>query len=234
MTDTWTVARKELRELVGERASRRGIQVQALVLVFLCGILMPAQTPEVWLSGSPFALLFFLLVPSMIASTMSADAFAGERERKTLETLLATPLGDRAIVAGKALAALLVALAVAVVVVVVATITVNAAGHPPSLFLPAPRVLAAALLGTLGFGGLATAVALALSSRIQVARSVQQIVSLTFVLPLILLVMSWRRLGIDLVWPNIFIGLAVVVALGAIALIWAAASFRRERLLLKR
>jgi ABC-2 type transport system permease protein len=55
-----------------------------------------------------------LIVPLMTASVIAADAIAGERERKTLEGLLLTPLSDRELFIAKLLGAWLPAIAVGV------------------------------------------------------------------------------------------------------------------------
>jgi ABC-2 type transport system permease protein len=54
----------------------------------------------------------FLIVPMMVASVLAADAFAGEKERRTLETLLHLPIEDRELFYAKVLAAFLPAIAV--------------------------------------------------------------------------------------------------------------------------
>ena len=46
----------------------------------------------------------FLIIPLMIASTIAAGSFAGEKERKTLEALLHTPTTDTELFLGKLLA----------------------------------------------------------------------------------------------------------------------------------
>jgi ABC-2 type transport system permease protein len=234
MTDTWTVARKELAELFGERLSRRGAMVQAVVLTVGLGVLVPREMAPMWLSGSPEAILLFLLLPSIIAGGIGADAFAGERERRTLETLLATPLSDVAVVAGKAIAAITAALAVSVASLAAAVITVNVTAHPLSLFVPAPQIWAGALLGALASSCASTAVALALSLRTPVARSVQQMVSLLFVLPAVLGTLLSRRLGFEFTWPHVFELEAVVIVAGLAGLAAAAGRFHRDRLFLKR
>jgi ABC-type Na+ efflux pump permease subunit len=45
---------------------------------------------------------FFLIIPLM-ASVIASDSFAGEKERKTIEALLATPLSDSELFLGKIL-----------------------------------------------------------------------------------------------------------------------------------
>jgi ABC-2 type transport system permease protein len=55
-----------------------------------------------------------LIVPLMTASVIAADAVAGERERKTLEGLLLTPLTDRELLIAKLLGAWLPAVVIGV------------------------------------------------------------------------------------------------------------------------
>src|SRR5256885_2711952 len=47
----------------------------------------------------------FLIVPLMVSAVLAADAFAGEKERKTLESLLHRPMTDREIFVAKLLMA---------------------------------------------------------------------------------------------------------------------------------
>jgi ABC-2 type transport system permease protein len=230
MTDAWTVARKELGELFGERLSRRGAMVQAVILTLGLGVLVPHEAAVLWLVGSPEAIILFLLLPAIVAGGIGADAFAGERERRTLDTLLATPLSDAAVVAGKAIAAISVALAVAAVSLVIGAITVNVTAHPAALFVPSPALWAGGLLGALACSCVSTAVAIALSLRTPVARSVQQMVSLMFVLPALVGGMLARYLGFELTWPHVFEVEAVAILAGLAGLAGAAARFHRDRL----
>src|SRR5690606_13395110 len=55
-----------------------------------------------------------LLVPLMTASVIAADSIAGERERRTLEGLLLTPLSDRELLAAKLLGAWLPAVVIGI------------------------------------------------------------------------------------------------------------------------
>ena len=48
---------------------------------------------------------FFLLVPVMVSTVIAANSFAGEKERRTLEGLLYTPVSDSELVTGKIAAA---------------------------------------------------------------------------------------------------------------------------------
>lgn len=55
---------------------------------------------------------FFLIIPIMAASVLSADSFAGEKDRKTIEALLATPLTDSELLLGKILVSFIPAMLV--------------------------------------------------------------------------------------------------------------------------
>ena len=90
------VLRKELAEMFGDWHSAYGALIQAAILIAICGVVVPADKPVVWLDPGQLALLYGAF-PAVLAATFAADSFAGERERKTLETLLATPLSETAI-----------------------------------------------------------------------------------------------------------------------------------------
>jgi ABC-2 type transport system permease protein len=72
----------------------------------------------------------FLILPLMVASVISADSFAGEKERKTLEALLYTPTSDRELYVGKVLTAWVPAVIVAVGGALLYAIVVNGAAWP--------------------------------------------------------------------------------------------------------
>lgn len=104
--DTWIVARKEWLEIFDQlvRFKRGGWSI--LLIVGFLGVISPLQMGTSWLTSSLMFFYWPLLTTSM-TSTLIADAIAGERERHTLETLLATRLSDTAIILGKILAAVM-------------------------------------------------------------------------------------------------------------------------------
>lgn len=73
---------------------------------------------------------FFLIVPVMVSTVIAANSFAGEKERRTLEGLLYTPLSDAELVLGKIAASFLPALAFAWVCFAIYTGIVDALGAP--------------------------------------------------------------------------------------------------------
>ncbi len=73
--------------------------------------LSPNATGIVIMLGYFFA-PFFLILPLMFSTTIAAESFAGERERKTIEALLYTPVSDAEMFIGKALASFIPALGI--------------------------------------------------------------------------------------------------------------------------
>lgn len=71
---------------------------------------------------------FFLLIPVMAASTISADSFAGEKERGTLESLLFSPISVDVLFIGKVLASFLPAIGLTWLTFLLTVINVNAVG----------------------------------------------------------------------------------------------------------
>lgn len=73
--------------------------------------LPPAQQVLVLVNGYLLAPLF-LIVPLMVSAVLAADAFAGEKERRTMESLLHLPISNRDLFVAKLLGAYLPAMAV--------------------------------------------------------------------------------------------------------------------------
>jgi ABC-2 type transport system permease protein len=70
----------------------------------MLGIYLPLQIGRALVEG-PWTLLASIFIPMMIVGMTIPESFAGERERHTLETLLASRLTDRAILLGKIIVA---------------------------------------------------------------------------------------------------------------------------------
>ena len=105
LSDISTVIWKEWKELIARSSRSRAEAVKTIaVAAVILGIIVWRATFFVNNLGS-------LLVPSFVLiqllSGLMADSFAGERERHTLETLLASRLSDLAILIGKMVAGVL-------------------------------------------------------------------------------------------------------------------------------
>ncbi len=152
MGDVLTIARKDLREMLLQSGTLRR-SIRGLVLMFVVfGVVLPLQIgPD--MVREPAAILPFAYVPLLLASGMVADGIAGERERHTLETLLASRLSDRAILLGKVTAAVAYGWGFMVVSALIGVVTVNLANPDQAILFYAPE--AVALLGVFGLLGAA-------------------------------------------------------------------------------
>lgn len=124
ITDIWTVIWKEWRELLFQRGNLRGIVLSLLPSIVLFGILLPSQLGRFWVE-SAISLGFWGWLPMLPVTVVIADAFAGERERHTLETLLASPLSESAILFGKVGAVVGYAWVLTLIILLVGLVTVN-------------------------------------------------------------------------------------------------------------
>jgi len=91
--------------------------------------LSPEQLLVVLILGYFMAPLF-LMLPLMVSCIIAAEAFVGEKERKTLEALLYTPATDGELFLGKVLAALIPGIMYAWVNFAIFSLVANLAGFP--------------------------------------------------------------------------------------------------------
>lgn len=242
MTDILTIIWKEIRELILLRSGLRGGWMGLLVLIAAFGILLPMQSGPEWLSA-PTTVLLWSWVPFILVNSVVADSFAGERERHTLETLLASRLSDRAILFGKICSAIAYGWGITLVGLVVALITINIAfGNGEFLFFPLSIGVGIFLLSFL-VAWLAAGLGVIVSLRAASVRQAQQTLSLAFLfifVPLLLMPLlpdEWRviatnaisRLDLQMVGV-ILIGVLLVVDI--ILLLAAMRRFVRTRLIL--
>ena len=173
----------------------------------------------------------FVIVPFMVANVIAADSFAGERERKTLEALLFTPLTDAELLIGKLLAAWLPAMIVNVIgfvltSAVVATATYTLFGRP---LLPDSAWMLLASWVAPAFTAVGLAAMVLISLHVRGTQEVMQLGGL-LVLPAIALLVGQIR-GALLLGPGVLylVGLALW-AISAGLVVLGIRGFRRTRL----
>lgn len=241
--DITTIAVKEWRELLLARGNFRGGWLGLLVMVAVFGVYMPFQFGPGWIQ-SPSSLVVWLWVPLFLVSSVVADSFAGERERRTLETLLASRLSDRAILFGKILAAVGYAWGLTIVILLLGVLTVNVAhGKGSFIFFPLP-VFAGSLVLTLLAALLVSCVGVLVSLRAATVRQAAQTLSIS-----IMLLLFVPTFGVQLAPDDFKRGLAlaasgldasglvvavaaVLMALDAALVALALARFQRAKLIL--
>lgn len=158
----------------------------------------------------------YLIVPLMVASVIAADAFAGEKERRTLEALLYTPTSDRELLLGKLLSGFVPAMVVAWGGFVVYALVANVAGWPVMgrVFFPTAMWWVLALWVAPAVAAVGLGATVLVSARVQTFQEAYQIGAVV-VLPILLLVIG-QVAGV------VVLSTAVVALVGAV--FWAAAA----------
>ena len=103
MNDLWTMIWKEWKDFL--LSGGRSDLLRPLLILGILGIVLPLSFRLRWIDLDSAPVLIILYAPFMFVTSFIGDAIAGEHERHTLETLLASRISDRAILLGKVLVA---------------------------------------------------------------------------------------------------------------------------------
>jgi ABC-2 type transport system permease protein len=185
-------------------------------------------------------LFTLLLVPFATIVSFIGDAIAGERERHTLETLLASRISDRAILLGKVIVTVGYAWGIALAGLLLGAVVANLAngvGHGSWVFYHPMELFLEALILSLLVSLLATSAGVLISLRVATVRQAQQILivgTMVFILGVLLII---SLLPADLFAPLsysqlLLIPIAVLAILDVVLLGLALVSFQRTRLIL--
>lgn len=238
MHDLGAIIWKEMKEYFASGGGRG--RYLLLITLGVFGILVPLVTgshDNTWVTTPIPVIMYGLLMPVILIMGVGADSFAGERERHTLETLLASRLPDQAILFGKLIAIVLFGWGQALVAALIALLAINAVYHGELSLYPAPIALAIIIFGLL-ISLVAAAIAALVSLRASTVRQAQQMLSIG------LFVVGFSvGLGIQALPPQIrqqlsnanTLGMwvcALLVTLAIVFIVWAMALFRRSRLIL--
>jgi ABC-2 type transport system permease protein len=231
---------KEFHEL--RQGGGRG-KYAPFILVLIYGVFFPLQTGRSWVDSYQM-IGFGLGVSVFMVLSVVADSIAGERERHTLETLLASRLSDRSILVGKIGAVVLYGWGLTIVSLIAGLIVVNlSVGGGHLLLYPTGRAVATVVL-TFLLSVLATGIGVLVSLRSSTVRQAQQVLTIGWVVLIFLMVF-----GVQLMSPStrlrlehrlstaqlatvVVIAVLVLGLLDVIVLALNAARFQRSRLIL--
>ena len=131
----------------------------------------------------------FLVMPVFVPILISSQSVAGEKERRTLEPLLASPVTAMELVAGKSLASLLPAVVISWVAFGLLCVGVNLVGRPlgQGMLMPNALWLFGVLVLAPLFAFFGNGVAVLISARVAEARTAQQLAAWV-IMPLVGLV----------------------------------------------
>ncbi|HSV85915.1 MAG TPA: ABC transporter permease subunit [Levilinea sp.] len=242
IADIKTIIWKEMKEVLIQRGGSRGGFFGILIILGLMGVILPLQTGSEWLRN-PFLLLIWSWLPIFLVINIVADAFAGERERHTLETLLASRLSDRAIMLGKISAAVLYAWGMAVSGMLLGAVTVNLANLGSGLQFYSGYAFPAGVVLSLLASVLVASLGVMVSLHAPTARAAYQrlsaIMIVIWLVPTIVLQFLPGELSAEIFGVLGAVNIGAVLAWGAAVLLVAdmiliyigLARFRRARLL---
>lgn len=230
MTDAWAIVWKEWREVVGQRGLRG--QTGILLNIGVFGVVLPWQFGAPWVT-SPLTALMWAWVPMYLVMMVISDAFAGERERHTLEALLATRLSDGAILFGKMAAALAYSAVITVVSLVLGLVTVNLTSRAGGFLMYSASSLVAMLVFGVLLAVLVAAAGILVSLRAATVRQAEQTLGGLIILAMIVPFAGARMIPSEwkswLLAPDLSAlrAIAVVILLGVIDMVLVRMAIRR-------
>ncbi len=177
ISDIISIMWKEAHELLS--GAGRG-KFAPIILLVIYGVVFPLQSGSKWVDSYQMV-GFGLGISVFMVLSIVADSIAGERERHTLETLLASRLSDQSILAGKITTVVIYGWGLTMTSLVVGLIAVNVtsgAGH--LLLYPGGRAAATAVLSLL-LAILSTGIGVLVSLRASTVRQAQQILTIGWV-----------------------------------------------------
>ncbi len=177
--------------------------------------------------------IFFMMIPIMAASVMAACSFVGEKEKKTLETLLYCPLSLKQIFRAKVLAAFLLSMLVSAISFVVMFVVLETeicllAGF---FLLPDAKWLLVLVLVAPAISLIAITLIVKASAKAQSVEDAQQ-GAVFLIFPIIMLLVG-QFTGVLLINAGILLALGIVCALLAVLLLKQSMSHFKYETLLK-
>jgi len=246
IADILTVMWKERKGLLRSQGSRTRAVLGFLIPMAMLGIYLPLQIGRALVEG-PWSLLASVFIPMMLVGMMIPESFAGERERHTLETLLASRLTDRAILFGKVAVAVGYAWGITMMLLLVSLVMVNVIHWDGQVLLFTPLMTLANVAISLLLASLVAGLGVLISLRAATVQEAQQSLMTATLFPLVLLQMipllllnvvpDGRALLKELVEAAnpaqiILIVMAVLVVLDLALLVMAMVRFKRTRLIM--
>ncbi len=177
---------------------------------------------------------FFLIIPVMSSSVIAADSFAGEKERNTLEALLATPLTDAELLLGKILVSFIPGMGVTIFGFLLYTATTDYLTYPSfgMYIMPNTPWLVLILILAPVVSLLSIGLTVIISSRVKGFREAQQL-SAMLVIPIIGLLFG-QSSGFLILGSRVMLIMSLIVlAIDLVVFRFGLALFQRENILAK-
>jgi len=184
--DILTIVWKEGKGLFRYSDNRwRGL-ITLITPVVMFGVILPIQLSDEWLTGF-WSIIVAFFTPIILIATTIAESFAGERERHTLETLLASRLPDRAILFGKILTSILFGWGMTFLLLCVSLVVANLMIGGDGFQMYQANILWMDICGSLLVAGFVSGLGIVISLRSATVQSATQSIVMMLFLPFLLL-----------------------------------------------
>lgn len=216
-----------------------------LLMIAAFSIYEPLRIGSDWTTSSIMLFSFSLLLPFIAVGSIIPYSFVGERERHTLEPLLATPISNIAILLGKIIVPTIYSWGMAILNMGISLLSINLAfGQGRILFYPSNIAIGVIIMSLLISLFIASAGALAslhASTVMQAQRTLVAILFFPLLIPALLIgplsPSAWKNTVSQLLAPigysKMFIAFAaILVVLIIVTILEALIRFHREKLLL--
>jgi ABC-2 type transport system permease protein len=188
LADVLTVMWKERKGLLRHQGSRARAMLGLVIPMAMLGIYLPLQIGRALVEG-PWSLLASVFIPMMMVGMTVPESFAGERERHTLGTLLASRLPDRAILFGKVAVAVGYAWGMTLMLLLVSLVMVNVVHWDGQVLLYTPIMALANVAFSLLLASLVAGLGVLISLRATTVQEAQQKLMAATLFPLVFLQM---------------------------------------------
>jgi len=242
--DMLTVMWKESKSLLRYSDNRWKAITILVTPIALVGILIPIQFREGWLT-SGWSLGIAFITPLILIVSTIAESFAGERERHTLETLLASRLPDRAILFGKLLISVIFGWGMTLLLLFISLLVVNLLDGKSGFQNYQPDILWLGILASLMMAGFVSSLGIVISLRSPTVQAASQSMMLMLFMPLLLLQAvifllptvlprdTVSAIADSLNFTNIvLVILAILLVVDVVLFLGALSRFQRSRLIL--
>ena len=235
MSDLFTIMWKEWKDTLFPGGWKAWIR--PAIFIGVLGGILPVVDKPAWMSLSPTELVIFVWCAFFLIISIVGDSIAGEHERHTLETLLASRMPDSAILLGKVAMVVFYGWGMMAVSLFVGVGVSNATpGQKQFAFYPLDLLLFTLALGLL-FGTLGASAGVLISLRLSTARQAQQVLSigtlvLSVAIPVLAQVLSnfFQDFTPDQI---LLVVVGVVALLDGLLLAFTLARFQRAKLILR-
>jgi len=184
--DILTIMWKESKGLFRYSDNRwRGL-LTLITPVLMFGVVLPIQLSDEWLTGF-WSIIVAFFTPIILIATTIAESFAGERERHTLETLLASRLPNRAILFGKIFTSILFGWGMTFLLLCVSLMVANLMIGGDGFQMYQANIFWIDICGSLLVAGFVSGLGIVISLRSATVQSATQSIMMMLFLPFLLL-----------------------------------------------